>query len=266
MASKQRIPTLKDVGQLKGILKAHVQVDPATCQLLWQYKGLDEVAENYVDFLTAVAKTGNVLSKRVLSRALNDMYEGDRASLDAFAKCMVDTLSGIRAKLKQWRGGAKTCDAVVKVCEAWPSAGSSSSLERPSAGSSSALESPALQLDEVVSSEPESEDVVSVGDEPTEADVAKAALVNAMALFGTGEAPSPKQRSLAKEDSILSVGSSQPASPKAADVEDAMMGVKADHPLLTPGAFMYRGIVVLESWLRGWALIDQGSARNACSC
>ena len=199
MASKQRIQTLKDVGQLKALLKAHVQVDPATCQLFWQYKSLEEVAENYVDFLTAVAKTGNLLGQKVLSKALRSMYEGDRYALEAFAKCMVDTLSGIRAKLKQWRGGAKTCDAVVKVCDAWHSAVSSSSLLRPSAGSSSSLESPALQLDEVVSSEPESEDVVSVGDEPTEADAAKAALVNARALFGTGEAP--MQRSLAKEDS-----------------------------------------------------------------
>ena len=258
MASKQRIQTLKDVGELKDLLKTHVQVDPTTCQLFWQHKATEEVAEKYVDFLEAVAKTGNVLSRKVLARALNATYEGDRASLDAFAKCMVHTLSDIRAKLKMLRGGAKTCDAVVKVCEAWPSAGSSSSLLRPSAGSSSSLESPALEspalwLDEVVSSEPESEDVVSVGDEPTEADVAKAALVNAMALFGTGE--TPMQRSLAKEDSILSVGSSQPTSPKAADVEDAMLDIKADHPLLTPGAFMYRGSVVLESWLRGWALI-----------
>ena len=34
-----------------------------------------------------------------------------------------------------------------------------------------------------------------------------------------------------------------------------MLDIKADHPLLTPGAFMYSGIVVLEYWLRGWALI-----------
>ena len=93
----------------------------------------------------------------------------------------------------------------------------------------------------MVSSEPESEDVVSVGDEPTDAEAAKAALVNAMALFGTGAAP--MQRSLAKEDSILSIGSSQPTSPEAAAVEDAMMEIKADHPLLTPGAFMYRRYV-----------------------
>ena len=70
MASKKRIHTLQDVGQLKSILKTHVQVDPNTCQLLWQYKALEEVAESYVDFLTAVAKTGKMLSKKVLSKAL----------------------------------------------------------------------------------------------------------------------------------------------------------------------------------------------------
>ena len=116
MASKQRIPTLKDVGQLKGILKAHVQVDPATCQLLWQYKGLDEVAENYVDFLTAVAKTGNLLSQKLLSKALRGMYEGDKFSLDAFATCMVEALRGCRAKLQMLRDGTKTCPAVKKIC------------------------------------------------------------------------------------------------------------------------------------------------------
>ena len=225
---------------MKGILKTHVQVDPTTCQQLWQYKGLEEVAENYVDFLTAVAKTGNLLSKKVLSKALRAMHEGDKVGLDAFAQCMVETLSGCRLKNKMLRDGTKTCPAVVKVCEAWAT----------TAGSSSSLGS--QELDEVVSSEAESEDVVSVGDEPTEADAAKAALVNAMALFGTGAAP--MQRSLAKEDSIVSIGSSQPTSPKTAGV-DAMMDIKADHPLLTPGACMYRGSVVLESWLRGSALI-----------
>ena len=236
MASKQRIQTLKDVGQLKGILKTHVQVDPATCQLLWQYKSQEEVAENYVDFLTAVAQTGHLLSKPSLKAALRGMYEGDRAGLDAFATCMVETLSGCRAKLKNFRSGAKTCNAVVRVCEAFPSAGSSSSLE----------ESQGLADCEVASSEPESEDVVSVGDEPTEAEAAKAALENAMALFGTGA--TPMQRSLAKEDSILSIGSSQPPTPEAAAVEDAQVEIKADHPLLTPGAFLYR------RYLRCWDL------------
>ena len=235
MASKQRIGTLKDVGQLKGILKTHVQVDPATCQLLWQYKSHEEVAENYVDFLTAVAQTGHLLSKKVLSTALKDMYEGDRAGLDAFATCMVDTLSGCRAKLKMMRGGAKTCNAVVRVCEAWPSAGSSSSLE-----------SQGVADGEVVSSEPESEDVVSVSDGPTEAEAAKEALEKTMALFGTGAAP--MERSLAKEDSILSIGSSQPTSPEPAAVKDEKLEIKADHPLLTPGAFLYR------RYVRCWGL------------
>jgi hypothetical protein len=239
MASKQRIQTLKDVGQLKSFLKTYVQVDPATCQMFWQYRPMEEVAENYVDFLTAVAQTGNLLSHKVLSKALRDMYEGDRSGLHAFATCMVDTLRGCRAKLQMLRGGAKTCPAVLKICEAFPSAGSSSSLEES--------QSQGLADCEVASSEPESEDVVSVGDEPTEAEAAKAALENAMALFGTGAAP--MQRSLAKEDSILSIGSSQPPTPEAAAVEDAQVEIKADHPLLTPGAFMYR---VLGSWLGAW--------------
>jgi hypothetical protein len=74
-----------------------------------------------------------------------------------------------------------------------------------------------------------------------------------MALLG-GEAPTLMRRTLAKKDSILSIGSSAPTSPKTASV-DAMLDIKADHPLLTPGAFMYRGNVVLESWLMGSALI-----------
>jgi hypothetical protein len=167
MASKKRIGTIQDAGQMKAILKIHVQVDPTTCQQLWQYKGLEEVAENYVGFLTAVAKTDKLLSKKILSRALRAMHEGDKAGLDAFAQCMVDTLSGCRAKLPMLRSGAKTCDAVVKVCEAWTTtAGSSSSLE-------------VQDLDEAVSSEAESGDafVVGVGDQPDEVDEAKEALL-----------------------------------------------------------------------------------------
>ena len=75
---------------MKGILKTHVQVDPTTCQLLWQYKGLEEVAMHYVDFLTAVAKTGSLLSKKDLSKALKAMYDGDTFLLDQFAQCMVE--------------------------------------------------------------------------------------------------------------------------------------------------------------------------------
>jgi hypothetical protein len=233
---------------MKAIVKIHVQVDPTTCQQLWQYKGLEEVAANYVDFLAAVAKTDKMLSKKILYKALRAMHEGDKAGLDAFAQCMVETLSGCRAKIQMLRGGAKTCDAVVKVCEAWTTtAGSSSSLE-------------VRDLDEAVSSESESGDtlVVDVGDEPEEVDEAKEALLKTMAPFG-GEAPTLTPRTLAKKDSIVSIGSSAPASPKTAGV-DAMLNTKADHPLLTPGAFMYRGGVVLESWLRGSALI--GAVQN----
>jgi len=226
MASKKRIGTLQDVGQVRGILKTHVKDDPASCQQLWQYKGMEEVAENYADFLMAVATTGNMLSRKVLSKALRDMYEGDRAGLDAFAKCMVDTLSGCRAKLKNIRSGDRTHTAVVKICESWPT-GSSSSAGLP-------------EVAEVASSGEESESVVSVGEEPTEADAAKAALANAMALFGAGEAP--MQRSLAKEDSIVSIGSSQPTSPKAAG-DDAMIPLKADNPLLSQGACLHIGAV-----------------------
>ena len=76
---------MQDVGQVQGILKTHVHVCPTACQSLWQYKCLEEVAENYVDFLTAVAKTGNLLSKRILSKALRALHVGDKVGLGAFA-------------------------------------------------------------------------------------------------------------------------------------------------------------------------------------
>ena len=94
------------------------------------------------------------------------------------------------------------------------------------------------------SSESESEGVVSLDDEPTEADAAKAALANAVALFGTVAAPPPMQRSLGKHDSIVSIGSSEPATPKAA-AEVAKTPLKADNPFLSPQepASIYRGSV-----------------------
>jgi len=236
---------------LKGILKTHVHVDPAACQNLWQYKCLEEVAENYVDFLTAVAKTSSLLSKQPLSKALKAMYDGDTALLDAFAQAMVDALKGCRIILPMLRTGVKTCNAVRKVCEAWTTtAGSSSSLKKPEVQE---LEewSPAQQADT---------EVVTVWD-VDEADEAKEALVKTMALFPVAT-PKSMQRTLAKEDSILSIGSSEPTSPKTASV-DAMLDIKARHPLLTVGSFMYRGRVVLESWLRGSALIRPV---NACTC
>ena len=111
----KRAGAIQDVNRLKGILKTHVHVDPATMQKLWQYKCLEEVAENYVDFLTAVAKTSSLLSKQPLSKALKAMYDGDTALLDAFAQAMVDALEGCRIKLPMLRIGVKTCNAVRKV-------------------------------------------------------------------------------------------------------------------------------------------------------
>ena len=231
MASKPRIRTLQDVNQLKAILKLHVQVDPTTCQQLWQFKDLEEVAANYEDFLTAVAKTDKMLSKKILSRALRDRHEGDKAGLNAFAQCMVETLSACRAKLRMVRSGAKTCDAVKKVCEAWTTtAGSSDSLEVQDLDEASEAES----VDTPDEPEEEDEEVVEVGDEPDEVDAANQALLKTMALFG-GEAPTSMRRTLAKKDSIVSIGSSAPTSPKTASV-DAKLDIKADHSLLTPGA------------------------------
>lgn len=236
MASQKRVTTIQDVHEMRAIVKTHVQVDPTTCQQLWQYKDLEEVASNYLDFLIAVAKTGKILSKKILSNALKAMHEGDRTGLDAFAQCMVDAMSGCRSKKRNMKSGAKTCEAVMKVCEAWPTtAGSSDSLEVPDS-------------DAAISSESESGDtpVVDVGDEPKEVDEAEKALLKTMALFG-GQAPTLMPRTLAKKDSIVSIGSSAPASPKTASV-DAMLNAKADHPLLTPGAFMY--IEAVSYWNR----------------
>ena len=226
MASKRRIHTLEDVEQLKSILKTHVQVDPNTCQLLWQYKALEEVAESYVDFLTAVAKTSSLLSKQPLSKALKAMYDGDTALLDAFAQAMVDALKGCRIKLPMLRTGVKTCNAVRKVCEAWSTtAGSSCSLE----------ESEVQELEDWSPAQDAESEVVAVGDEPDEANEAEEALVKTMALFPVAESQSnthPKKsmrRTLAKKDSVLSIGSSEPTSPKTAIV-DAMLDIKARPP------------------------------------
>ena len=149
---------------------------------------------------------------------MRERHEGDKTCLDAFAQCMVETLSGCRAKLRSVRSGAKTCDAVVKVCAAWSTAAAASS------------QTPEASEAESVESTEEDEQVVEVGGEPDEVDAANQALLKTMALFG-GEAPT--SRTLAKKDSIVSVGSSAPTSPKTASV-DAKLDIKADHPLHDP--------------------------------
>jgi hypothetical protein len=230
-----------------------VRVDPAACQKLWQYKCLEEVAENYVDFLTAVAKTSSLLSKQPLSKALKAMYDGDTALLDAFAQAMVDALKGCRIKLPMLRTGVKTCNAVRKVCEAWSTtAGSSCSLE----------ESEVQELEGWSPAQQAESEVVTVWD-VDEADEAKEALVKTMALFPVATPKKPWWFSnLGKSRQQLWMQFLQPTPPKTAIV-DAMLDIKARHPLSTLGFFMYRGRVVLESWLRGSALIR---AVNACTC
>lgn len=237
MAGKDRIKSLGDVVTMKAILKRHVKDDPASSQLLWQYRSVEEVAEQYEGFFTAVATTGHILAKRSFLKAVKSMYEGDKGTLDAFAQCMVDTLKDIRLKFRSMKTGEKTHAAVKGICEAWASTAGSS----PSAAEH---EPPDPELAELFSSESESEGVVSLDDEPTEADAAKAALANAVALFGTVAAPPPMQRCLGKQDSIVSIGSSEPATPKAA-AEVAKTPLKADNPFLSPQepASIYRGSV-----------------------
>ena len=224
MAGKDRIKSLGDVVTMKAILKRHVKDDPASSQLLWQYRSVEEVAEQYEGFFTAVATTGHILAKRSFLKAVKSMYEGDKGTLDAFAQCMVDTLKDIRLKFRSMKTGEKTHAAVKGICEAWASTAGTAEHEPPDP-----------ELAELFSSESESEGVVSLDDEPTEADAAKAALANAVALFGTVAAPPPMQRSLGKQDSIVSIGSSEPATPKAA-AEVAKTPLKADNPFLPPGA------------------------------
>ena len=213
MASQKtsRIGTLKDEEKMKAIVKSHLVMDPTTCQKRWQYRNFEEVVTNFQSFLVAVAATNCMLSKKVLAKALRARHEGDRAGLDAFAQCMVETLQSCRGKLRMVRSGAKTCDALVNVCKAWPA-------------SSEEVESSDEVDEEVESSE---EEVLDVGDEPDEAEKAKQTLLKTMALFGG--APT---RTLAKQDSIVSIGSSAPSSPKTG--VEAKMDIKADHPLLTP--------------------------------
>ena len=113
------------------------------------------------------------------------------------------------------RNGAKTCDAVVKVCKAWPA----------TSGTDEEDDSEVDEVDEEVESS--EEEVLDVGDEPDEAEKAKQTLLKTMALWGG--APT---RTLGKQDSIVSIGSSAPSSPKTG--VEAKMDIKADHPLLTP--------------------------------
>ena len=239
MAGKDRIKSLGDVVTMKAILKRHVKDDPVSSQLLWQYRSVEEVAEQYEGFFTAVATTGHILAKRSFLKAVKSMYEGDKGTLDAFAQCMVDTLKDIRLKFRSMKTGEKTHAAVKGICEAWASTAGSS----PSAAEHEPPD-PELAAHELFSSESESEGAVSLDDEPTEADAAKAALANAVALFGTVAAPPPMQRSLGKHDSIVSIGSSEPATPKAA-AEVAKTPLKADNPFLSPQepASIYRGSV-----------------------
>ena len=239
MAGKDRIKSLGDVVTMKAILKRHVKDDPVSSQLLWQYRSVEEVAEQYEGFFTAVATTGHILAKRSFLKAVKSMYEGDKGTLDAFAQCMVDTLKDIRLKFRSMKTGEKTHAAVKGICEAWASTAGSS----PSAAEHEPPD-PELAAHELFSSESESEGVVSLDDEPTEADAAKAALANAVALFGTVAAPPPMQRCLGKQDSIVSIGSSEPATPKAA-AEVAKTPLKADNPFLSPQepASIYRGSV-----------------------
>lgn len=206
---------LKDPILMKSLVKEHLP-DPTTCQGLWQKKSYEEVANNFAGFLVAVAENEYMLSRRVLLTALSAVCEGDRASLNAFAGTLVDSLQFCRGKLKNLKNGSKTSDAVKRVCEAWGKASSSCEVLEPS------HEQP----------EETDEELIAVGSdvEPDEKEQAKGLLLKSMAMWGP-----PAARTLAKKDSIVSIGSSRSAPPSPAAGVEAKLPAKAIHSFLTPG-------------------------------
>jgi hypothetical protein len=225
-SSFKRTPYIKDAEILNGLLKAHVKEDPSKCQLLWQYKDQDVIATAYKDFFIAVAKTGHMLSNRQVAKALKKHFEGDRPTLNAFAKCVADVLSSCKGKARHIRSGQKTCGAVLQIIEAYKSsdcaAASSSQASNSQVGSQ--VES---QVDDVEDSASEAEsddDAISVDgcadDVPSAADEANAALAKAKEIFRPRTAE--EKRTLARHDSAVSVKSSEPPSPKEAGRAQAL--------------------------------------------
>jgi len=229
---------LQDLGVLKGLLKAYVQEDPGKCPLKWQCQGLDEVASHYQDFLTAVAQSGHTLSKKAFLQALKEHYESDPRTLDQFAQCMTNTLRDCNRSKRHVTTGDKTSTAVMKIINAFPAASASSKggacpqQHLPTSASSSC--GLATKPGTILCSESESDSteleaaLEMVAAEEAEAESAKAALEQAKRLFG----PAPEERSLAKKDSIVSVGSSEPGSPKAAGEEKQALKARAPYILI----------------------------------
>ncbi len=207
MAAKKHMPTFRDAEALKELVKAHITTNPCKCQRSWQYKDMEDVVENYQDFLTKIAERGCRLSKVMLAKALQDHFEGDLKLLRDFSAQMADALSHCKKSMKSVSSGSKTGQGVLRVQRAFAKALSTTT--------SPASEAPTLHTQGSRSfSEPESP--LEVNSETSEGEPdqgsAETALEQARKLFG---GPAGK-KTLARHDSAVSVKSSEACSPKGA--------------------------------------------------
>ncbi len=157
MAKKEeaadRLKIMTDEEALTQLIKLHIKGEPQKTQLAW--KGCNDmgvVVELYVGFLTAVALTGQKLSKKLVLKCLKKVWSSPPSILNDFADKLCEAERHCRYKKKQVSSGPKTHDAVLQVIKAYGEVGCS--------------------LSPSVSPEPEAEDddCVIVEDTPSEED------------------------------------------------------------------------------------------------
>jgi hypothetical protein len=213
---------LQDDEKLKLLVKIHINQDPDKCQLLWQGKAIDEVVENFPDFLAAVAKTGHRLSSKQLTSVLKEAFEGNPRLLNEFAKKMSEALSWARNKMRSVSSGAKSGPGLKAVLRAfgWNAAEAKAPCLLQAMSSYVPSSHAASSSGEIVplsaSSSGEIVDIPIDDDiEPRDEDdgaVAESAHAKMRAAF---EEPAQGTKALRKHDSVQSIVSSEADAPPA---------------------------------------------------
>ena len=124
MAKKEeaadRLKIMTDEEALTQLIKLHIKEEPQKTQLAW--KGCNDmsvVVALYVGFLTAVALTGQRLSKKLVLKCLKKVWSSPQSILNDFADKLCEAERHCRYKKKQVRSGCKTHDAVLQVIKAY---------------------------------------------------------------------------------------------------------------------------------------------------
>ena len=130
---------IKDPTELLQLIKRSDIENPAKAKTLWMHQSSEDVADNYHDFLVALAQTNMRVNRKVMRTALKKFFEGSTAVYKDFTDVIANTLAFCKGKRRGMTSGSKLDKAVFDVARAFGPCSASDTAADPSESSDDAV-------------------------------------------------------------------------------------------------------------------------------